>query len=218
MLATTLWLEVAASGAAEDGPAGLADDLLILDVVELGIGDADVGTALLVLSLETAIAVVDPVIGAEDEVIESLWWRTVDGVALLAEVEVVAGVPEARVVWVTEAEEGMTASGVGVGVADDAYTTMGIVRSLLGVDADSIVVCVKYNEDDEVDEISTAIEEESSHDGVTGMTVKIPSSSSTAGDEVTPACTFSEAATGIETRERAIGPAEQVHAKAKRTE
>jgi hypothetical protein len=196
----------------------LADELLGLTLVEVEIGDADVGTALLVISLETVIAVVESVIGAEDKAIESLWCRTIDGVALLVEVEGIAGVPVALVISVTEAEEGVTASdvGVGVGVVDDAYTTMGIVRSSLDVDADSIVVCVKYNEDDEADEVSMAIEEESSHDGVTGMTVKIPSFSSTVGDEVEPACTSSEKATGIEMRDLAMGPAEQPHAKATR--
>lgn len=63
-----------------------------------------------------------------------------------------------------------------------------------------------------VEDVSTDTEEESSQDGVTGMTVNIPPSGS-AGDEMIPAGAASEeTATEVEAKERAIGPAEQIHA------
>ena len=120
----------------------MADELLVLGVMELGPGDAEIGTELPVLSLKTV------------------------------EVEDAADAFEGLVVSVTGAEEGVTASGVGV--ADDAYTTRGIVRSSSRVEDDSAVVWVNSTEDEDVYDVSTGTEEEISHDGVTGMTVKTP--------------------------------------------
>ena len=101
----------------------------------------------------------------------------------------------------------------GTGVADDGYTTIGIVLSSFCVeDGPFSVAWVKFVEDVNVEYASTGTEEESSQDGVTGMTVNIPPSCS-ADDEVIPAGAASEeTATEVEAKERAIGPAEQVHA------
>lgn len=141
MLGTTSWLEAVELGLAEDESGNLVVELLVLGVVELGPGDVEIGTELLVLSLKTI------------------------------KVEDAAGSSEGLGVSVMGAEEGVTASGVGV--ADDAYTTRGIVRSSLRVEDDSAVVWVSSIEDEDVYGVSTGTEEERSHDGVTGMTVKI---------------------------------------------
>lgn len=93
---------------------------------------------------------------------------------------------------------------------------MGIVRSSFCVEGDAFSgAWVKYTEDADVD-VATGTEE-SSQDGVTGLTVNIPSSCSAAGDEEIPAGASDEAP-GVEGKECAIGPAEQVHAKTRRIE
>lgn len=93
---------------------------------------------------------------------------------------------------------------------------MGIVRSSFCVEDDAFSgAWVKYTEDADVEDVATATAEESSQDGVTGMTVNIPSSCSAAGDEEIPAGASDEAP-GVEGKECAIGPAEQVHAKTRR--
>jgi hypothetical protein len=94
---------------------------------------------------------------------------------------------------------------------------MGIVWASFCVEDDAFSgPWVKYTEDADVD-VATGTEEESSQDGVTGMTVNIPSPCSAAGDEENPAGASDEAP-GVEGKECAIGPAEQVHAKTRRIE
>lgn len=130
---------------------------------------------------------------------------------LITEVEEANDASDGLGLSVAGVKDGVMSSGAGV--ADDGYTTNGIVLSSFCVeDGPSSVAWVKDSKGVNVEDVSTGTEEESSQDGVTGMTVNMPTSCS-AGDEVILAGAVSdETATVVEAKERAIGPAEQAHA------